>query len=199
MKRILVLLFVASACVLSAQPKKAPKMAPMTAPGYYVGAKNDTVRGEIQTNPEDETSLYKVFSFKPANSGKLMPVSTKKAKAYGFEDKHFVRITDDEGDKYLERLAEGRLNFYKLRYNGKVDGMPGIETQYYMQDTRAEGAQAGLKEISKISTKFYKRDLKDYMKDQPMIWSDLDKFTFDERAVTNAINEFNKYYMPSAD
>jgi len=199
MKRLLVLLFLASACVLSAQPKKAPKMAPVTAPGYYVGEKNDTVRGEIQTNPEDETSLYRVFAFKPAVGGKLMPVATKKAKAYGFEGKHFVRIAEDDGYKYLERLAEGRLNFYKDRYNGKIDGLPAVETQYYMQDTRAEGALADLKEVKKISTKFYKKDLKNYMKDQPMIWSDLDKFTFDERAVTNAINEFNKYYTVTAD
>src|SRR5687768_5756664 len=192
MKRIFVLLFVATAFAAAAQPKKAPKMAPITAEGYYVGGKNDTVRGEIQTNPEDETELYRGFNFKPKGTGKLMPVSTKKAKAYGFEGKNFVKINENGQDIYVERLAEGRLNFYKYRFNGKIDGNPAIETQYYMQDTRAEGAQAGLKDIQKISTKFYKRDLKDYMKDQPMIWSDLDKFTFNEGSLVNSINEFNK-------
>jgi hypothetical protein len=199
MKKILALLFMVSALVAAAQPKKAPKMAPITTDGYYVGQKGDTVRGEVQTNPEDETDLYRQVFFKPKGGGKLMPVTTKKAKAFGYENRHFVRVTEGDEDVYVERLAEGRLNMFKRRFNGKVDGIPGIETQYYMQDTRAEGADAGLKEIQKISTKFYKRDLKNYMKDQPMIWSDLDKFTFNENAVVNAINEFNKYYVVTAD
>jgi len=32
-----------------------------------------------------------------------------------------------------------------------------------------------------------------------MIWSDLDKFTFDRNAVVNALNEFNKYYVITAN
>lgn len=37
------------------------------------------------------------------------------------------------------------------------------------------------------------------MKDQLMIWTDLDKFTFEKQTVVNAINEFNKYYIISAN
>jgi hypothetical protein len=96
-------------------------------------------------------------------------------------------------------LAEGRLNFFEYRFNGKVDGNAGVEAQYYAQDTRAEGADAGLKDINKISTKFYKKDLKPYMKDQLMIWTDLDKFTFNKQSVINAINEFNKFYTITAN
>lgn len=199
MKKALTLLFAAATVVVVAQPKKAPKMAPITAEGYYVGQKNDTIWGEVQTNPDDETDLYRTFNFKPKNGGKLMPVTSKKAKAYGFEGKHFVRHTEGGQDIYLERIAHGRLNLYKYRFHGKVDGIPAIETQYYAQDTRADGSDAKLKQINKISTKFYKRDLKEYMKDQPMIWSDLDKFNFDENTLANAFNEFNNYYAPTAD
>jgi hypothetical protein len=71
---------------------------------------------------------------------------------------------------------------------------------YFAQDTRAEGPEsAELKEVRKISTKFYKRDLKPYMKDQPMLWTDLDKFTFEKNAVVNSVNEFNKFYAITAD
>ncbi len=198
MKRIIVLLLAASAFTAAGQ-KKAPKMEPMTSPGYYVNQKGDTVKGEVRTNPEDETEFYQNFSFKPEKGGKLMPVMPLKAKAYGFEGKHFVRLGERNETMYVERLAEGRLNFFKRRFNGKVDGVPGIETEYYMQDTRAEAADAKLKEVNKISTKFYKKDLKNYMKDQPMIWSDLDKFNFDENAVIRAINEFNSYYVVTAN
>jgi hypothetical protein len=199
MKKLFSLLFAGASLIAAAQPKKAPKMAPVLASGYYVGAKNDTTRGEVMTNPEDETEIYRTFSFKPAKGGKVMPVSPKKAKAYGFDDRHFIQIPYEGGEIYVERLAQGRLNFFEYRYNGKIDGYPGIESAYFVQDTRAEGEDAGLKEIRKISNKFYKKDLKPYMKDQPMIWSDMDKFTFDKRAVTNAINEFNKYYIVTAN
>lgn len=199
MKRIFSFVFMAAAFTVAAQPKKAPKMAPILEEGYYVTAKKDTVRGEVQTNPDDETELYRQFNFKPAKGGKVMPVTPKKAVAYGYGNKHFIQFNDDAGVIYLERLAEGRLNFFEYRYNGKVDGYPGIESSYYMQDTRAEGAEVDLKQIKKISNKFYKKDLKPYMKDQPMIWSDLDKFTFNKQAVTNAINEFNKFYTVTAD
>lgn len=183
-----------------AQPKKAPKMSPVLEEGYYVSGKNDTVRGEVQTNPEDPVDLYQQFSFKPAKGGKVMPVAATKAKAYGYGGKHFVQITCDEGTIYVERLAQGRLNFFKYKFNGKIDGKPAVETYYYIQDTRAEGAEsASLREVKKINSKFYKRDIKPYLKDQLMIWTDLDKFTFDEGKVVAAINEFNKFYTVTAD
>lgn len=199
MKKLLSFIFLAAGLTAFAQPKKAPKMAPVLTPGYYVGSKNDTVRGEVQTNPEDETEFYTKFSFRPAKGGKVMPVDSKKAKAYGFDGKNFILIPYDGGTIYVERLAEGRINFFEYRFNGKIDGYPGIESVYFAQDTRAEGEDIKYKEIQKISTKFYKKDLKPFMKDQPMIWSDLDKFTFNKQAVTNAINEFNKYYVISGD
>jgi Skp family chaperone for outer membrane proteins len=51
-----------------------------------------------------------------------------------------------------------------------------------------------LRDLKQISTKFYKRDIKPYMKSQLVTWTDLDKFTFEKNAVANAIKEFNKYY-----
>src|SRR3954470_1771783 len=124
MKKLLSIIFAASAFVAVAQPKKAPKMAPMLSEGYYVTAKNDTIRGEIQTNPEDETSLYRQFMFKPNKNAKLAAISPKKAVAYGFEGRHFVQFKEGEETIYLERLAGGRINFFEYKFNGKVDGYP---------------------------------------------------------------------------
>jgi hypothetical protein len=181
------------------QPKKAPKMAPVTSPGYYVSSKGDTVRGEVQTNPEDPTEMYKSFNFRKGGAGKLMPFNAKKAKAYGYDDHHYIMFNNDGEEIFIERLAKGRLNFFEYKYNGKIDGYPAVESGYFVQDTRAEGMDAGLKDIKRISNKFYKKDLKPYLKDQLTIWTDLDKFTFDRNAVTNAINEFNKYYVITAN
>jgi hypothetical protein len=199
MKKLLSIIFAVGALAMAAQPKKAPKMAPILEPGYYVVAKGDTVKGEVQTNPEDETEIYRQFFFKPAKGGKLMPVTTKKAKAYGFGGRHFVLIQNEGEEIYAEQLNRGRINFFEYKYNGKIDGYPAIESGYFVQDTRGEGEDAGLKELKRISNKFYKRDLKPYMKDQPMIWNDMDKFTFEKNSVVRAIDEFNKYYVISGD
>jgi hypothetical protein len=199
MKKLFSLIFVASALTAVSQPKKAPKMAPVLTPGYYVSGKNDTVRGEVQTNPDDETDFYHKFGFKPAKGGaKVVYIDPKKAKAYGYDDHHFLFINEEDGI-YVERLAQGRLNFFEYRYNGKINGNPAIESSYFIQDTRAEGGDAGLKELKKISNTFYKKDLKPYMKDQPMIWTDLDKYTFNKQKVVDAINEFNKYYSTTTN
>jgi len=199
MKKILSIILLGAGLTVAAQPKKAPKMAPILAPGYYVGSKNDTIRGEVQTNPESETDFYKSFNFKPAKGGKVVTIDPKKAKAYGFEGRHFILIPYDGGNVYVERLAEGRLNFFEYKFDGKVDGYDHVEMAYFIQDTRAEGEDVKLKEIGKISNKFYKKDLRPYMKDQLMLWTDLDKFTFNKQTVTNAIIEFNKFYAPTAN
>lgn len=200
MKKILSFVLSISALFAVAQPKKGPKMAPVLEPGYYVTGKNDTVLGEVQVNPDDETELFRQFNFRPAKGGKVMPVAPGKAKAYGYGNKHYQQINGDAGLIYAERLASGRLNFFKYRFNGKIDGFAAIETAYYIQDSRAEGPDAAmLKDIKKISNKFYKRDIKPYLKDQLMLWTDLDKFTFDENTVVKTLNEFNKFYTVTAD
>jgi hypothetical protein len=199
MKKILSIILLGAGLTVAAQPKKAPQMAPILADGYYVNSKNDTVRGSVQTNPESEVDFYVKFFFRPAKGGKVMPVDSKKAKAYGFDGRDFI-VMDNGGEKiYIERLATGRLNFFEYKYNGKIDGYDRIVSDFYVQDTRAEGSDIKLKEIEKISSKFYKKDLKPYMKDQLMIWTDMDKFTFEKQAVVNAIVEFNKFYATTAN
>lgn len=197
MKKLFSVVFVTASIAAVAQPKKAPSMSPVLAPGYYINKqKGDTVKGDVTTNPPDVTDFYTSFSFKPAKGGKVMPVDPKKAKAYGFEGRHFVLIDNGGEDVYAERLATGRLNFFEYRYYGKnKDGNRDILSAYFIQDNMGEGEFAKLKDVKKINNTFYKKDLKDYMRDQPMIWSDLDKFTMDKGKVVNAINEFNKFYV----
>lgn len=197
MKKLLSILLVASCGCMLAQPKnKDPKMAPILSPGYYVNMKGDTIKGEIQSNPlPDETAFYTGFSFKPMGAGKVAPISTKKAKAYGVEGKNFILVPySGDQEVYIERLVDGRLKFYEMKVYGKVEGVQAIVSEYFIQDTRAEEKDADLKEIKQISQKLYKKDLKPYMKDQPITWTDLDKFVFNKAAVINALKEFNKYY-----
>jgi hypothetical protein len=196
MKKLLSVLFIASSVVLLAQPKgKDPKMAANLTPGYYCNLKGDTIKGEIQTNPTNgEVDFYKGFNFKPKGPGKVTAISTKKAKSYGFEGRNFTLIPFDAGEVYIEYLAKGRLNFMEYKFAGSVAGQPGIESIYFIQDTKADEASADLKELKQISQKFYKKDIKPYYKPHPELWTDLDKFTFNKEVIANSVREFNRYY-----
>lgn len=176
------------------QSNRAPKMSPIYADGYFVTLRNDTVRGEIQINPQNETDFYKQFYFRKKGTKKARPYNAQRAKAYMVEGKNYVMATIDDRKLFIERLVSGRLNFYEYRHKGKLDGYAAIESAYFIKDTDPEQSDVDLKELRKISSMFYKKFLKPYMKDQPMIWKDLDKYNFDEQSVVSSIIEFNTFY-----
>jgi len=194
MRKIFSILLITATLTAVSQPKKAAKMAPMFTPGYYVNMKGDTVKGEIQINPDDETDFYRGFFFKAGKAAKAALIGSKKAKAYGFDGKDFAVIPFETGEIYAQYLAKGRLNFMEYRMHDVKDGEPIIAGVYFIQDTKADDAEKELRDLKQISNKFYKKDIKPYMKSQPVTWTDLDKFTFEKNAVANAIKEFNKYY-----
>lgn len=178
---------------IKAQLKK-PTMAPIFEKGYYVNFKGDTVRGNIQVNPPYETEFYRHFYFKANRGGKPKLMDTQKVKAYGFSERHFVRIENDGRKEFAERLVYGRLRFFESRYPSDMNDPLNAESEFFVRDAGADDQEAELREIKRINPRFYKKGLKPYMKDQPMIWSDLDKFNFDKKVVTEAIKEFNKMY-----
>lgn len=195
MKKILSVMLATAAFTAYSQPKKVAKMAPVLTPGYYTTSKGDTVKGEVQVNPDDpEVAFYHGFMFRPAKGGKPMLVDAKKARSYGFDGRDFAVIPYNNGDIYAEYVVRGRLVFMKYRMHDKAEGEDVITNVYFIQDSKADESEKELRELKQISTKFYKRDLKPYMKPQPMIWSDMDKFTFVENAVANSLREFNKFY-----
>ena len=195
MKKKLSIFFIAATLFINAQPKgKDAQMAATLTKGYYCNFKGDTVKGEVQINPTNgEPDFYKGFSFK-IGKGKVTPISTKKARAYGFDDRNFTLIPFDAGEVYIEYLAKGRLNLLEYKYASSKGGQPIVESIYFIQDTKADESVKELREIRQISQKFYKKDIKPYMKDQPATWENLDKFTFNKEVLANAVREFNKYY-----
>lgn len=198
MKKLLSIIFISAVSIGMAQPVKKgsePKMAPVLVPGYYVTAKGDTVKGEIQTNLESEGDLYKVINFKDARSPKVVVITTKKAKAYGYGDTHYMLFSGDpQNEVYLKYMAKGRLNLLEFKYATTVAGKPTVASEYYIQDSKADEENKELRELKKLSDKFYKKELKPFMKDQPMIWNDLDKFAFKPEVIANAVREYNRFY-----
>ena len=175
-----------------AQKNKIATMEPIYANGYYVSLKGDTIRGKIQVNPPAADDFYKHFYFKDVRAKKPKLFAPQRVLAYGFDNKDFVMVNLDRKKVFVERLATGRLRFYELKYSEKADLTASLESVYYIKDTQAEKDE--LKQLNKLSTKYYKKNLKPFMKDQPAIWDDLDKFNFNEQNIISAVNEFNAYY-----
>ena len=195
--------FISCLCIafsFTAFAQRGPaKMAPEYAKGYYVNLRGDTLRGKIQTNPDDHTSFYREFYFLKGKSTRHKVMKTNLVRAYGFEDRNFVMVMHKGERLFVERLASGRLAFYEYRYHGKVDGEPAVESSFFVTDTWAD-ANVKIKEPVMISQKFYKKSLKPFMKEeQPIIWEDLDKFTFNQNEVVKAIEEFNSNYKEMAN
>lgn len=202
MKKLFSIVFISLTTLALAQPGKKgkePRMAPNLVPGYYVTAKGDTVKGEIQSNPDNEGDLYTTVNFKPAGAAsKLVVITTKKAKAYGFGENHFgLFMIDGQNEVYMRYLAKGRLNFLEFKYPSTYGGAPIVAADYFIQDSKADQENIELRELKKLNEKFYKKELKPYMKDQPMIWNDLDKFTFKPDVISNAVREYNRFYEGS--
>ncbi len=192
MKNILIFLMVNSCFLAFAQRNKIATMEPIYTSGYYVSLKGDTIRGKIQVNPPAADDFYKQFYFKDIRAKKPKLFVPKRVLAYGFDNKDFVMVNLDRKKVFVERLATGRLRFYELKYSEKADLSASLESVYYIKDTQAEEDE--LKQLNKLSTKYYKKNLKSFMKDQPAIWADLDKYNFNEQTVVSAVNEFNSFY-----
>jgi hypothetical protein len=199
MKQLLFIMCTAIALNVAAQRNIKPKMDPVYTSGYYVSQRNDTVRGMIQTNPENELEFYRQFYFKAKGAGKARVINSQRAKAYGFDDRNFVQTVIDGRKVFYERLVTGRLRFYELKMKGKENGYDAIVSEFFIRDTQPESMTPELRQPRKLSKKFYKKALKPYMVEQPMIWSDLDKFEFSPGKIVQALAEFNSYYRNTAD
>lgn len=197
MKKTIIVVLAYFVVTASAQNRKRAKMDALYSNGYYVNLKGDTIFGSVQVNPEDQTEFYREFAFKDKRAKKPKRLNFLKVRAYGFDDHNFVAINYNGDKLFVERLTYGRLRFYEHKFNGKVNGNDAVESAYFIRDTEAE--DASLSKPKKIQGVFYKKALKPYMKDQPMVWDDLDKYSFNKQEVLKAINWFNGFYIKSAD
>ncbi len=202
MKNLIFSLFTLSAFTLLAQPAKKGKemkMTPLFSPGYYVSLKGDTVRGEIQTNLEKETDLYISFFYRPKGAPKGSEITTKKAKAYGYDDIHFSTIKiDEQTDVYIKYLELGRLHLLEYKFWKNEDGSDKLHSIYFIKDSRAASDdKLGTGELNQLPERNHKKALKPFFHDQPILLEQVDKWYFKIDEIRKAVAEFNKMYTES--
>lgn len=185
-------LFLLPCMVAIGQPGKGtPKMVADFSPGYYVPLKGDTVKGEIQQNLENPAANFQSFNFRAKPGTKANNFTPKKAKAYGFGNQHYTLVNlDPQTQVFMRVWARGRLMFYEYMEEGAK------ESVFFIQEPASEDPEK--KELKKLSKLHYKRELKPYMKDQSMIWDELDKFNFVPEKIAKTIQDFNGMYAASS-
>ncbi|HRD38103.1 MAG TPA: hypothetical protein PLC65_05690 [Bacteroidia bacterium] len=174
-------------------------IAPTFGPGYYISLKGDTVKGEVRNNMDNESDYANSFWFRKAANSKPMELNSKKAKGYGVDDKHFSSLKMDEKDVYIKYLEQGRLNLFEYAYMTK-DGSKAV---YLIVDSRINiascslgGALACLRkaQVYMDERKQFKKQLKPYFKDQPMLLEQVDKWFLKIDEIRKAVKEFNGMY-----
>lgn len=197
MKNVFIAIFALASVSLLAQPgkNKEMRMTPEFTKGYYVNLKGDTVKGEVQKNPDKETDLYSAFQFKLKGATKGAEITSKKAKAYGFDDNHFTVLKMDEQDVYIKYLEKGRLNLMEWKYPKEVDGVQKALPVYFIIDTRAtEADKTNTHVLTQLSEMSFKKQLKPFFKDQPVLLDQVDKWALKIDEVRKAVSEFNAMY-----
>ena len=101
MKRLIFLLVIAGLTgnVMHAQGKKpkVAKMEPVLENGYYLILKskkgqNDTVKGKIQTNPDDFLEFYKKFGFEHSQTYSDPIIDTLQYGIFGLSYEDYIDI-----------------------------------------------------------------------------------------------------------
>jgi hypothetical protein len=202
MKKLFLSLLAFGTLTALSQPAKKGKemhMTPIFAPGYYVNLKGDTVRGEVQTNLEKEISQYISFIYKPKGAAKGSEITPKKAKAYGYDDVHFTMLKlDEQNDVYIKYLEIGRLVFLEYKFLKIEDKVEKIKTIYFIKDTKAASDdKSGTGELNQLPSEDltgFKKALKPFFKDQPILLDQVDKWYFRIAEIRKAVREFNAMY-----
>ncbi len=195
-------LFVAVLALLSvglfAQPAKKGKdmkMTPEYSKGYYLNQKNDTVRGEIQNNMDNEWDYHTFFMFRAKGGAKGAEMTPKKTKGYGFDNNHYTLLKMDQSDVYIKYLEQGRLNLMEWKYPGTGDDAGKTMSVYFIIDTRAtEADKTGTNVLTQLNERSHKKILKPFFKDQPILLEQVDKWFFKIDEVRKAVQEFNALY-----
>ena len=139
--------------------------------------------------------FYSIVWFKPKGTTKAVEVTTKKAKAYGYDETMFTLLKMDEGDVYIKYLIAGRLNLLEYKFAKMEDGVMKLKSVYFIQDTKAAGDDKfGTAELNQLPDRDHKKVLKNFFRDQPILLDQVDKWVFKIDEIKKAVSEFNAMY-----
>jgi hypothetical protein len=155
-------------------------------PGYIINDKGDTLKGEVKFNPKKEHDNYTRVTFKDV-SGAQKNHKPAKIKGYGFDNRHFVSVKNNDEDMFFQRLTEGYITFYKAAFEVIVMNETSFDFEYYV-------VKEGDKKYTEVKENKFKKQMSDWMKDNPEYITDFkDEKKLNKEAAIEAINRYNDW------
>lgn len=154
--------------------------------GYLIDMDGDTLRGEIKMNPKKDFDLYNKVFFKD-ESGVQKNYKPDKVKGYGFDNKHFFAAKYEGDIMFYKVLALGKVSLYEMMYETMIMNEISYKSEYFI--ARKEDTEyTRLKQIK------YKKQLAEFMKDNPDILASADDDKkFEIEKVIELVNQYNDW------
>jgi hypothetical protein len=154
--------------------------------GYIVSMAGDTLKGEVKINPKKEIDNYNKAYFKDA-SGVQKNYKPDKVKGYGFEGKHFIASKFEGEPTFYKVLSRGQIMLYEVMFEMQQMNEISVKNEYYL-------AKKTDTEYSKLKEKKFKKQLEEYMKDNPEILTSADDDKkFEIEKVVELVNQYNDW------
>ncbi|MBP7808818.1 MAG: hypothetical protein KA163_05965 [Bacteroidia bacterium] len=154
--------------------------------GYIINLTGDTLKGEVKMNPKKEFDNYNKVYFKDA-SGVQKNYKPNKVKGYGFDDKHFIASTFDGEPTFYKVLSKGPIMLFEVMFEMQQMNEIAVKNEYYI--AKKEDA-----EYSKLKEKKFKKQLEEYMKDNPEILTSAEEDKkFEIEKVVDLVNQYNDW------
>lgn len=156
--------------------------------GYLVSDKGDTIRGEVKLNQKKEFEVYSKVTFRD-EKGVQKNYKLEKVKAYGFKNRHFVKMEYGSEEYFYEVLVVGAINFYKIVFEALYAKTVELETEYFIK--RSDG-----KKVSSMKSSKFKKTMLDWMEDHPEFinaYEEPEAKKFDEAKAIEVIVQYNTW------
>lgn len=153
---------------------------------YLITEKGDTLQGEVKINPKKEHENYTKVFFKDA-SGVQKNYKPNKVKGYGYDGNHFVAIDQNDEVKFYKRMTTGAIILYKSAFEAVVMNASTYDFEYYLY-------KEGDKKLTEVKEGKFKKQLQDWMKDNPELADDYkDEKKLNIESAVEIINKYNEW------
>jgi hypothetical protein len=174
MKTKLTLLFFVLCALLRAQT---------FVPATVVTFKKDTLKGEAQINTKKPLMQYEKVIFRDLN-GIQKNYKADKLLSYTLENDAYIGLDNDGEPRFYKVLAKGAVNLYELGIEMQIGNKIVPDKEYYLSYPEN-------KRLVEVKRKKFKRQISDWLKENPALADKYDTEEFDAEKAAALINEYN--------
>ena len=154
--------------------------------GYMINDKGDTLKGEVKVNPKKEYENHNKVFFKDA-SGVQKNYKPNKVKGYGYDNNHYITLTQDDETKFYKRLTTGDITLYKVAFEISNMNETTYDYDYFL-------FREGDKKLTTVKQGKFKKQIQEWMSGSSGFANDFkDGKEFDFESAINVITKYNEW------